>query len=76
MQLKTLPDELVTESSQYKILQERASRLEHVAKESQAETAKLKEQLDNLVTSRADLEAGLKVCLHHRMNNASAYRMS
>ncbi|RPD59927.1 BRE1-domain-containing protein [Lentinus tigrinus ALCF2SS1-6] len=60
LQLKTLPDELVTESSQYKILQERASRLDHIAKESQVEAGKLKEQLDNLMTSRSDLEAGLK----------------
>ncbi|KAI0703349.1 BRE1-domain-containing protein [Cerioporus squamosus] len=60
LQLKALPDEIVVESSQYKVLQERASQLEHTAKESQAEATKLKEQLDNLMISRSDLEAGLK----------------
>ncbi len=61
VQLRALPDEIVVESSQYKVLQERTSLLEHTAKESQAEATKLKEQLDNLMTARSDLEAGLKV---------------
>ncbi|TFK86628.1 BRE1-domain-containing protein [Polyporus arcularius HHB13444] len=68
LQLRALPDEIVVESSQYKVLQERTSLLEHTAKESQAEATKLKEQLDNLMTARSDLEAGLKAANETALN--------
>lgn len=57
---------MVTESVPYKVLQERASKLEHTVQESQAEATKLKEQLDNLTSSRAEFEVGMKVCNNTR----------
>ncbi|KAI0780121.1 BRE1-domain-containing protein [Fomes fomentarius] len=60
LQLKALPEELVTESVPYKVLQERASKLEHTVQESQTEATKVKEQLDNLTSSRAEFEVGMK----------------
>ncbi|KAI0745838.1 BRE1-domain-containing protein [Earliella scabrosa] len=60
LQLKAPPDDLITESFQYKLLQERASRLEHTAQEAQSEAAKLKEQLDSQTASRSEFEIGMK----------------
>lgn len=60
-QLKSPTEELVTQSTYYKILLERTSRLEHVSQESQTEATKLREQLDALSASRSEFEVDMKV---------------
>ncbi|KAI1794073.1 BRE1-domain-containing protein [Ganoderma leucocontextum] len=60
LQLKSPSEELVTQSTYYKVLLERASRLEHASQESQTEATKLKEQLDSLNASRSEFEVDMK----------------
>ncbi|KAM5530764.1 hypothetical protein V8D89_015571 [Ganoderma adspersum] len=60
LQVKTPSEEFITQSLYYKILLERASRLEHASQESQTEVNKLKEQLDSLNASRSEFEVDMK----------------
>ncbi|EJF65375.1 BRE1-domain-containing protein [Dichomitus squalens LYAD-421 SS1] len=60
LQLKIPSEELVTNSSHYQVLLERASRLEYASQEAQMEASKLKEQLDNLTASRSEVESNMK----------------
>ncbi|KAI0328649.1 BRE1-domain-containing protein [Cubamyces sp. BRFM 1775] len=48
LQLVALPEEVVRESTHYKVLLEKASRLEHASREAAAEVAKLKDELQQL----------------------------
>ncbi|KAI0743501.1 BRE1-domain-containing protein [Daedaleopsis nitida] len=59
LQLKALPNELIIETLPYKALQERASKYEHIATETQGELSKVKDQLDQMSTARSELESGL-----------------
>ncbi|KAI8993085.1 BRE1-domain-containing protein [Trametes punicea] len=52
LQLIALPEDVVKESTHYKVLLEKASRLEHATQESRAHLAKLKEELDNMLSTR------------------------
>lgn len=45
----------------YKVLLDRASKLERTAQDAQNDATKLREQLDSLASSRSELESGLKV---------------
>ncbi|KAH9892516.1 BRE1-domain-containing protein [Cubamyces lactineus] len=48
LQLAALPEEVVRESTHYKVLLEKASRSEHASREAAAELAKLKDELQQL----------------------------
>ena len=49
----------------YKVIVEHASRLEYTATEAQAETKRLRDQLDSLSDSRSEFESGIKVRRMH-----------
>ncbi|OBZ67158.1 E3 ubiquitin-protein ligase BRE1 [Grifola frondosa] len=56
LQLRAPSEEFIVESSYYRLLQERASKLEHSANESQQEVTRLREEVEQLQASRQEFE--------------------